>query len=321
MDHRDILFLDTVEVEREEVGTEAIRNAVFETCRCAALVRAKDPAATLFADVPKGVCVAQNWVLGVASFAVGDKRRIGLGNDELVFDGDRGDLDAEHLGGTLRVVTGRGDNVLCVDDGLFVSRNEVTALFAHLGDGDFPVIAGPLVAVDLPLTLDDHAALTCALGHRHSNVGGVDVAVLRVEQSALEVVGADQRPAFLDLRGGQEFVVDVGSFGNRGIQFVFIHTLVGLRHTQVTADREAGVQAGLFFERLVEVDRVLVDVGRRVRHVEQRQKAGCVPCRAGGQLVTLEEHDVFPASAGKVVGNGGADGATTDNKGANVRFH
>ena len=280
VNHRHVFFFDPLEVEREEVRTEAIRNAVLETCRCAALIRAEDPAAALFADIPFRVSVTQNWVLCATVCAVFNQRRIGFGHDELVLNRDGRDFDAQEFRSALCVVTRCGHNVVRVDHCGFFGRNEVAAALTHFGDSDFPVVASPFVAVDLPFAFDDHTALTRTLCHRHGDISRVDVAVLRVEQCALEVVGAHQRPALFDLVRGEEFVVNVCGFRNRRIEHVFVHALLGLRHTQVAADREASVQARFRLKRFVEIDRVFVDVGRRKGHVEQRQKTGSVPCRA-----------------------------------------
>ena len=94
---------------------------------------------------------------------------------------------------------------------------------------------------------------------------------------------------------GQPLVGDADGLGGRGIELELVHPRVGLRHAQVADHREAGVEAGLGLERLVELHRVVVDVAGGVAHVEERQQARGVPGRAGGQLVALEQHGVGPA--------------------------
>ena len=166
------------------------------------------------------------------------------------------------------------------DDGLFVGRHKVATLFDHLGDSHVPVVALPFIAIDLPFAFDGDAALTRTFGHRHGHVGGVNVAVGRVIDRALQVFGADQRPAFLDLVGCHPFKRNANRFCRRRIDHVFVHTFLRLGHPQVANDEKARVQAGFFLKRFVELDRVVVDVGRRVGHVEIRQKPRRVPCRA-----------------------------------------
>jgi hypothetical protein len=72
-------------------------------------------------------------------------------------DGDRGDADPEEPGGALGVVAGGGDDVLGADDFLVVGRDQVAAAVLHARDGHAPVVAGPFVAVHLPLALDGEA--------------------------------------------------------------------------------------------------------------------------------------------------------------------
>ena len=145
-------------------------------------------------------------MLFAAVFAVGDQFGIGLGHDELVLNGDRGDLDAQQFRSALCVVASGGHDVLGGDDDLFLGRDKVAATVHHLGAGDQPRAAVPLIAIDLPFTFDGHAALTGTLGHRHGDVGGVNVAVGRVIDRALQVVGLDQRPTLFDLLGRHPFI-------------------------------------------------------------------------------------------------------------------
>jgi len=59
----------------------------------------------------------------------------------------------------------------------------------------------------------------------------------------------------------------------------------------------------------------------RVAHVEQGQQTCRMPGRAAGQLIALQQHDIIPAGAGQMISDRGADGATTDDKGFDMRFH
>ena len=321
MDHRHVLFLDPLQIQREEVGAEAVGHPEAEARGRVQLIGAEDPAAAFLAHVPLGIGIAQHRVLFATLLAVLDQGRVGFGDDELVFDRDRGGLDAQQARGALCVVAGGGHDMLGGDDDLLLGRHKVAALLHHLCAGHFPGLAGPVIAVHLPLPLDHHAALTGALGHGHGDIGGVDVAVGGVEDRALQPLDIDQRPALLDLRRGHPFVRHVAGFGSGGIDHVFVHARLGLRHAQVAHDRETGVQPGLFFQGLVEIDRVLVDVGGGIAHVEERQQAGGVPGRAGGQLVPLQQHHVLPAGLGQMVGDGSADGTTADDESFDVGFH
>ncbi len=319
VDEALVLHLDPLEVEREEVGAKALGDAVGEAGGGAALVRAEDPAAALLADVPFGVGVAQDGVLGVV-LPPGLQPGVRFRDDVLVLDRDGGDLDAEERAGALGVVAGGCDDVLGGDlDGL-VGGDQVAAALRHLARRDAPGGAVPAVSIDLPAALDGGARLPRALGHGHRDVGRVDVAVGRVEDRALQVVGPHQGVALADLARGEPFERHARGLSRGRVEHVLVHAGLRLRHAQVADDGEAGVQAGLGLQRLVELDRSVVDEGRRVGHVEVGQQAGGVPGAAGGQLVALQE-ERFPAGMGEVVCDGGAHRAATDDEGLHMRLH
>ena len=259
-------------------------------------------------------------MLGVC-LAVFDEGRVGFGDDVLVFDRYGGDLDAEELCRALGVVAGGGDDVFGVDGDLFFGRNEIATLFDHLRAEHVPMVAGPGIAVDLPFALDGDTALAGTLGHGLGHVGRVYVAVGGVIDRALQVVGAHERPAFPDLIGCHPFVGNAAGLGRGGVEHVFVHAVLRLGHAQVPDHVEAGVEAGFRLEGLVEIDRVLVDVGCGVGHVEERQETRRVPCRPRGQLVAFEKHHVGPARFRKVIGDGGADRAAADDKCFDMGFH
>ena len=260
-------------------------------------------------------------MLWVASFAPFDQLWVFVHDDEGVLDRDRRHLDAKHFGGALRVVTRSGHDMLGGDDDLLVRRDQVAALFDHLGAGDFPSRPVPVERIRLPFALDHHAALTGTFGHRLSDISGVNVAIFGVVDRAFQVVCLDQRPTLADLLWREPFVFHAASLGSGGIEHIFVHTLLRLRHAQVANHGEACVQAGFFFQCLVEIDRILVNMGGRIAHVEKRQQTSGVPGRARGQLVTFQQHHVFPARFREVVGNRGSDGATADDKRFDIGFH
>ena len=116
MDHAHVFLFDPLQIEREKIGAEAFGHAVFETGRRAIFIGPQDPAATLFADIPFRIGIAQHGMLaiGLAPF---HQRRVGLGHDILVLHRDGGDLDAQKLRRALGMVAGGGHHMLCRDDG------------------------------------------------------------------------------------------------------------------------------------------------------------------------------------------------------------
>jgi hypothetical protein len=210
--------------------------------------------------------------------------------------------------------------MLGMDFELLFRGDKVAPLVHHAGARDDPFRTGPAIAVDLNLAFNRGAMLTRALGHRLRHVGGVNVAVLRVIERADQIIGAHQRPAILDFLGRQELVVDASRLRDRGIQHVFVHAFLTLRHPQVADHRESCVQAGLGLEPLVEIHRVFVDMGGRKAHVEQGQQTCGVPGRAGSQLVAFHQHRI-PTRFGKVIGDAVTDGTTADDQGFDMGFH
>ena len=122
----------------------------------------------------------------------------------------------------------------------------------------------PMEGISLPLPLDHHTALARALGHGLGHIGRVNIAVSVVINRTLKVFRADERPALLDLIRGQPFIGHTTSFCCRGIEHIFVHTLLRLRHTQVPDHGEACIQACFSFKLFVKLDRVLMNMRRRI---------------------------------------------------------
>ena len=212
MDHRHIFLFDPFEIEGEEIGAETVGHAIGKPRRGIAFIGAKDPAAALFTHIPFRIGIAQHGMFGPAVLAIGHKRRIRFGHDELMFHRNGRDLDPQQFRSALRMVSGRRHHMFCRDDDLFVRGDKVAAFFHHLGAGDLPSVAGPVIAIDLPFAFNAHAALTGTLGHRHGHVGGVNIAIRRVINRALQVFGPHQGPAILDLGGRHPFIGHLGGF-------------------------------------------------------------------------------------------------------------
>ena len=121
--------------------------------------------------------------------------------------------------------------------------------------------------------------------------------------------------------GRQELDLDADRLRDARILVVLVHAVAVEREADVGDLAEADVLAGLRLERLVERDRVFVDLADRVAHVEQRQQAGGVPGRAGGQLLALDQHHVRPALLGQMIERRDADRAAADHHHARLALH
>ena len=64
-----------------------------------------------------------------------------------------------------------------------------------------------------------------------------------------------------------------------------------------------------------------MDMSGRKAHVEQGQQTRRMPCRARGQLITFQQHDVIPPRFCKVIGDGGSDSTAANNKSFDLSFH
>ena len=217
-------------------------------------------------------------------------------HDELVLDRNCRHLDAQQLRGALSMVARSGHDMLGTDDNLLVTDNKVSAFFNHFGQRHIPVTAFPFKTVRLPFPLDHDAPLTGTFRHRLRHVRRVNITVRIVVNRALQIFGIDQRPTRLDFIGGQKLVRDTTGFSGRCIEPILVHPLVGLRHTQVANNRKASIETSFFFERFVKIDRILVNVGCCIGHIEQRQKTGRMPGRSRRKLITFDQHHIVPAS-------------------------
>ena len=156
-----------------------------------------------------------------------------------MFHGDCRNLDAEEPGRPLRMIACSRDDMLGMNGDLFARGQQVAALLLHFRGLHLPALAVPGIAVDLPSPFDRSAACASALCHRLSHVGGIYVAVGRVKDGALQVFGANKRPAIPDLGRRHPFIRNAAGLRGRRIEHVFVHPVLRLRHAQVADDLEA----------------------------------------------------------------------------------
>ena len=186
-------------------------------------------------------------------------------------------FDPQQPCGSLRVVAGRRHHMFGMDHGLFIRGNEVSALLHHLCERHLPLTAGPFVPVRLPFALNAYAPLTRTLRHGHSHICRVNVPVCRVVNCPHKILCLHQRIMFFDLCRAQPFIWNTASFRCGRIDHIFVHPRLRLGHAQVSNYGEPGVQSGFRLKRFVKFDRILMNMGCRERHIEQRQKTRRMP--------------------------------------------
>ena len=147
----------------------------------------------------------------------------------------------------------------------------------------------------------------------HREVDGVDPAVAGHVEAREEVVGAGQREELGHLpRADLLDLEPVDALEGRDPAVLLQAVGVGGRLDE--PDRlEAGGHARLRLEPGVEVAGVEPQARARLaRGPEAGHQAGGVPRRARGEAVALEDEHVGDPQVGQVVGDGGADDASTD---------
>ena len=206
VDERHIFALDPFQIQREQIGAETVRHAVFKPRRCALFVWPQNPAATFFAHIPFGIGITQNRVFRVG-LAVVHQRRIGFGDDILMFHHHRRRLDPKQLRRALGMVPRCRYHMLGGNLEHLVRRYKIAALFHHPGAGHDPFRPGPAIAIDLHFTLERRPVLARTLGHCLRHVGRVNIAVLRMIKRTHQILGAQQRPAIFHLARRQKLVI------------------------------------------------------------------------------------------------------------------
>ena len=167
--------------------------------------------------------------------------------------------------------------------------------------------------------LDDRrAALARALGQRHGDVGRVALAVERQMHGADHVRDVEMRIHLLDFVGRNLAHVDVEGARQRGLPVDLVLALLGQRHGDRADLAHAGGDAGLGLELDVEVGRIFREPRHVLRAAQLADQPGGMPCRARGQLLALQEHDVGPAELGQMIGDRAAGDAAADDDGARL---
>ncbi len=254
----------------------------------ALLVGAEQQATAFLAHVPGCIGIAQHAHLRQSLFLAGEDIRMCLRDDVLVFDGDHGDLQAQHLPGLLHEVAGGRDQVLA---------------------GDLPLVSGHLPLPgrgatdggDAGLAIDGGPALPGTGGEGLGQIGGLHVTVIRVLDRAHQIVGVAQRPDLLHLLRCQLPDIDTNGLRHACILQVFVHAFLRGREADVGNPPQADVLARLLLQLSVLANRVLVNLADGIGQVEQRQQSGSMPGGAGCQFVPLQQHHIGPALLRQVI--------------------
>jgi hypothetical protein len=297
-----------LQVLLEQLVLGPVRGPVEVAAGRAGFVGAEEEAAVLLPHVPGGIGLAQHAHLRQSTALALQDRGMRLGDDVLVLDRDHGNVEPEHLPGSPGEVAGGADHVLAGD-------------VAAIGL-DQPLAAGrALDAEDGRVAVDLAPARPAPLGQRLGEVRRLDVAVVRVLDGTQEVLRLAERPDLLHLRGREHVHPDAQRVGDALVGHELVPAVPRPGEADVRDRLEADGLARLLFQRPVKRHRGPVELADGVAHVEQRQEAGGMPGRAGGELLPLEEDDVAPAELRELVERGDPDHAAADHDHARMRPH
>jgi hypothetical protein len=201
-----------------------------------------------------------------------------------------------------------------VDD---VLRHEIALVGDHV-----PRTIGALLQIrDAREAIDFGAEVARGFCIRLRDSGGIDVAFERVVQRADEVPLVHQREDPRGLVDRDDLHVEAEVAGACTGELQEIHPLPSSREVHSRCNVDAARLAGRILDFAVELDRILLQLGDVRIAIQRVHASGRMPCRAGRQLVALDQHDVGPAGPREVVQNGGADDAATDDGDSGVGLH
>ena len=150
-------------------------------------------------------------------------------------------------------------------------------------------------ARDLDALNDLGPAIARALGQRQCDIRRVALSIQRQVNPARDALKIQVLIAFPDFLDRDFLNLDPERASHRRLTAQFFQPLIGQRSGNRADPLKARRDAGFLFQRAVK----LLAVFRQPRHVlrcsQLRDQSGGVPCRAAGQLLTLQQHNIGPA--------------------------
>ena len=202
-----------------------------------------------------------------------------LGDEIHVFHGKDRQLQPDHAPHFARPETARVHDMLAghialVGDNLPLARGQQVDLF------------------DLGVRVDLGALEAGGLGIGMSDARGIEVAIHHGLQPADKTGRIQQRHDLMRFfrRDHPAFDVQIPALGQSGLQPV--EALLGCGHHNAAGHMEARGLAREFFDLLVEVDRVFLQLGNVRIAVDGVTTAGRVPGGSGSQFIALQQHDI-----------------------------
>ena len=161
----------------------------------------------------------------------------------------------------------------------------------------------------LDVFMDAGAAHLRALDQRHCGVDRIGLAVIGQEHAADEIADIEQRPFLADVVRADLLHFEAEGLGHRGAATQLLEAGGVGRHRHAAALQEARGLSGLGFQPLVEVGRILRELGEIGGGAQLSDQPGRVPGGAAGEALALDQHDVALAQQRQMIGDRGADDA------------
>ena len=299
------VLLDAPEVVVEQLVRELVRQTLEPMRLRVPLVGTEDQPVALLAQVVADIRVAQQrHAVGAAR---GELRDV-LGDEVLVRERDDGQIRSDHRRHLAATVARGVDHLRCLDHALV--------------GGDAPLAGGcALDGRDPGLAVDGRTRIARALGERLRELCGVDVAVVRVVEPRLDVVGGDERVPLADLGGREHLELDALRARLRHHMLELVHPVGGVREPDAARDVVVHVVADTRTELRIELGAVALQLDEVPGGGEVRAVARRVPGGTGRQLVALDEHGVAHTELGQMVERAAADGAAADDHHLSMGLH
>ncbi len=258
-------------------------------------IGANEQTKAFLAHVIFAVTVCDRW----QAAAHGSDFRHGFSDQILVFGWLQRQVDAGHLANFARPKAGGIDDHIGMD-----------AAFGGFHMPGAVWLLGRSCHRAKALDASTHFARSCRIGH--GDAGGIDIAAILLEHDAADAVKIDKRVFLFGFLAAEfvEFDTELTGLGALQAQLVFAVSCLG--KVERTGLEHAAALAGFRFQLLVELHRVILQLGNVVVVVKAVEVGRRMPGGAGSQFVAFEQDDVFPAQFAQMIEDGTTDKTASD---------
>ena len=306
---------DAFEIRGEKAGPELPRGLAFGPRLSALFIGAEEQTVAFLSHIDLATEVDGVHELFAFALVVRDDLGDLLGQEVHVLHRKERQLESDHAADLTSPETAGIHHVLAVHDRFVLIRGRVE-------HGEIPAaVSGPIDVAHPGVAMGLGSSPSGAFEVGVGDLARVEVALVGVPHRTHEVLRIEDRQELLGLLGGDQLGLHPEVAAARMGHAEPVHALGGVGQHHTTGDVDTAVLTRHLLDLLVQLDRVLLQLGDVGIAVEGVHPTGGVPGRPGGQLGAFHEHHVGPAGLGEVVEHGGADDATADDDDLGVCFH